>query len=70
MTRIGTSYFNSLWDAKQYYHRQGYEWPLTEVREMVRLGEIHIGVPPISENERVFLDRDNRWVIETKGSRL
>ena len=40
----GTSYFPSRWDAVKYFSVLGYN--SSEVKEMIKNGEIHIGKPP------------------------
>jgi len=40
----GTSYFPSRWDAVKYYSVLGFK--SYEVKEMIKNGEIHIGMPP------------------------
>ncbi len=40
----GTSYFPSRWDAVKYYSVLGTS--RSEVKEMIKNGEIHIGKPP------------------------
>ena len=40
----GTSYFPSRWDAVKYYSVLGFK--SSDVKEMIKSGEIHIGKPP------------------------
>jgi hypothetical protein len=49
MTQYGTSYFFSFGSACQYYKDYGYN--SNDVERKLKDGEIHIGTPPLKENE-------------------
>jgi len=65
----GTSYFRSMMHAVWYYKGQYGEAALHYVPEKVRLGEIHIGMPPLKDGETCFLiDNGCRWAVNTNGA--
>jgi len=69
--RYGTSYFPSRWDAVKYYSVLGFK--SSEVKEMIKNGEIHIGMPKTTKNQRPFLMVDHgdakRWFISQLRAR-
>jgi hypothetical protein len=66
----GTSYFRSLMHAVWYYKGQYGEYALEIVPTKIRLGEIHVGLPPLKEGESCFLiDNGTRWAIDTDGGK-
>lgn len=65
----GTSYFRSMAHAAWYYEPQYGKAAMTIVPEKVRLGEIHIGMPPLKKGETCFLiDNGCRWAVNTNGA--
>jgi len=67
-TRIGTSYFKSISDAVRYY--RDYDLDREDVMEKIRKGEIHIGKPPVRDEEHIILDPlENRYFYQTRNPR-
>jgi hypothetical protein len=59
MTITGTSYFPSLHDAYLYYAQLN----IDEVAYKIKMGEIHLGKPPLKPGETLFI-KDNRYHIQ------
>ena len=61
----GTSYFPTLNDAYKYYKTMGYY--KHDVLNKVQTGEIHLGIPKTTKDQRSFLMVDHgnskRWFI-------
>jgi len=64
MMRVGTSHFLNLTTATAYYARQGLTGE--DVRAKLREGEIFIGEPVCQRWERVGLDFEGRYWVQTK----
>jgi len=65
MTSQGTCYFTSRQAAFKYYKKQGI--PAEEVRDKIKEGAIHIGIPTTKEGERLVLNQEEgRWMIVMK----
>lgn len=64
MTRVGTPYFESFLAALMYYDGYGCATIVVAVQCKIYAGEIHIGIPPTKNGERVILDGSGRYFIE------
>ena len=64
--RIGTSYFESLRSAIKYYHEYHYADTKKAVERKLKCGEIHIGKPTIKDGDRLYINEDGRYFIQTK----
>ena len=60
MTITGTSYLPTMHDAYVYYYGQ---ISLEEVLYKVKMGEIHLGKPPLKPGETLFI-KGNRYHIQ------
>lgn len=71
MVRVGTCHFESLPAAVAYYRRQGDCSVFDATKDVfakLDAGEIHIGVPPIKEGERVeIIAGEGRYAIIEEG---
>lgn len=57
MIRIGTSHYRSISEAKR-----AYCW---SYEEAIKEGRISVGKPDIKEGERLLVDTEGRYFIET-----
>ena len=60
----GTSHFESMFAAMDYY--SGYGFCRADVERKVADGEINIGLPDLKPGDRVTV-REGRYFIESKG---
>lgn len=62
---VGTSHFVSEESAIRYYTDYGYSDVREAVTQKLRDGEIHIGKPPLKENQKLrVIDDGTRYAIE------
>jgi hypothetical protein len=59
MIRIGTSNYRSEAEAKRAYGK-GYD-------DAVKEGRITVGKPPVKDGEKLLVDAQGRYIIETTG---
>jgi hypothetical protein len=57
----GTSHFVSFEKAVSYY--KDYDFDAADVRRKIGAGEIHIGKPAITDNQKLKINDEGRYVI-------
>ena len=64
----GTSYFRSHAHAVYYYRAQYGTLAEDIVRGKIKVGDIHLGQPPLKDGETCFLiDNGTRWAIKERS---
>ncbi len=65
-TTIGTACFLSFSAALRYYKAQGFG--RGDVEKKVRDSEIHIGKPTVKDDEKLLVDSDGRYLLQSERS--